>query len=96
MATEAKKQTKKPSEKGRNLDNVWCREDFTETYEMLRAAHTLLRMAFGALALITSPDKEEEAKKFVESFNYAFRCIRSGAELVLEKSKQAKPAQANS
>lgn len=92
----ATKTTKKVSKVSPKVPELMSSADLRETYEMLRAAHTLLRMAYGALALLTAPEKVEQAKSFTESFDYVFRCIRAGAEKLLKQSKQAAAAEANS
>ena len=78
---------KTPSKASRPNQSSFTSTDLRETYEMLRASHTLLRMAFGALTLLCAPDKEEQAKKMVEHFDYCFRCIASGAEKILKDSE---------
>lgn len=64
--------------------------DARETYEMLRAAHTLLRMSFGACALIYRPSDKDAAKRFSNKFDNVFKIIQNSAEdflkLSLEKS----------
>lgn len=65
--------------------------DSRETYEMLRAAHTLLRMAFGATALISPVENEESAKEFTSHYDYCFKSIADAASkfLALASEKAA-------
>ncbi len=56
-------------------------KDARETFEMLHASHTLLRMAFGACALLNKPESKEDADKFYSHFNEV-------ARIILETSKQ--------
>ncbi len=50
-------------------------KDARETFEMLHASHTLLRMAFGACALLNKPESKEDAEKFTSHFNEVARII---------------------
>lgn len=56
-------------------------KDARETFEMLHASHTLLRMAFGACALLNRPESKEDADKFCSHFNEV-------ARIIIETSKQ--------
>lgn len=60
--------------------NEMSETDRLETYEMLRASHTLLRMAYGAIALFSNIKTQEEAKEFNSHFNYVFRQIGDTAQ----------------
>lgn len=54
--------------------------DRLETYEMLRASHTLLRMAYGCIALFSGIDNKDAAAEFNSHFDYVFKRIASTAE----------------
>lgn len=58
-------------------------KDARETFEMLHASHTLLRMAFGACALLNKPDSKEDADKFCSHFNDVARIIHETSTLLL-------------
>lgn len=60
--------------------------DARETYEMLRASHTLLRMALGACAIIEQPKDKDAAKRFKNKFDACFNLIRKSAESYLALS----------
>lgn len=62
--------------------------DARETYEMLRASHTLLRMAFGACAMLNAPENEKEAKSFTKPFDVCFKTIQSAADSYLSLARQ--------
>lgn len=53
--------------------------DSRETYEMLRASHTLLRMAFGAICLLYKPESKEEANRLNKKFDSVFKIIGNAA-----------------
>lgn len=63
-------------------------EDALETAEMIRAAHTLARMAFGACAMVfenlhsdlSSDDKKKEAEHLNRIFNDFMGVLRSNHE----------------
>lgn len=55
--------------------------DRSETYEMLRASHTLLRMSYGAIALFSNITDKNEAKEFNSHFDYVFKRIANTASL---------------
>lgn len=59
--------------------------DARETYEMLRAAHTLNRMAFGAIAMANSDDKGK-AESICKSFDIIFKTIADAAEFYIGMS----------
>lgn len=59
------------------------KNDARETYEMLRASHTLLRMAFGACAMIKQPKDKDAAKRFANKFDACFNLIKEAAESYL-------------
>lgn len=63
--------------------------DRRESYEMLRAAHTLLRMAYGCIALFSPIDNEKDAKILSEHFNYVFKQIESTADGFIAKNPGA-------
>ena len=58
--------------------------DARETYEMLRAAHTLLRMAFGAIAMTKQPESRSAARTITEPFDKCFKLIADGAAFYLD------------
>lgn len=58
-------------------------KDARETFEMLHASHTLLRMAFGACALLNKPDSKEDADKFCSYFNDVARIIQETSTQLL-------------
>lgn len=66
--------------------NEMSESDRLETYEMLRASHTLLRMAYGAVALFSNITDKEEAKIFNGHFDYVFKRIAATAESFVVKS----------
>lgn len=68
--------------------------DLRETYEMLRAAHTLLRMAFGAVAMFNSSIDEKEAKAVSGAFDKCFHVIGETAAALLSQA-QKKDEKAN-
>lgn len=51
-------------------------KDARETFEMLHASHTLLRMAFGACAILNKPESKEDADKFSHPFTEVARIIQ--------------------
>ena len=51
-------------------------KDARETFEMLHASHTLLRMAFGACAILNKPESKEDADKFSQPFTEVARIIQ--------------------
>ena len=53
--------------------------DARETYEMLRASHTLLRMAFGAVAMSSQPADKKSAKAITDPFDKCFKLIADAA-----------------
>lgn len=57
--------------------------DARETYEMLRAAHTLLRMAFGAVAMSKQPKDKKEAESITKPFDKVFKTIGDAATYYL-------------
>lgn len=67
--------------------------DYREAYELLRAAHTLLRVSYGACAAVypmLNPDSTEiDAKQFSTMFGKMFDTIRITADKYLELSKSA-------
>lgn len=58
-------------------------KDARETFEMLHASHTLLRMAFGACALLNKPESKEDADKFCFNFNEVARIIQETSTQLL-------------
>lgn len=62
--------------------------DARETYEMLRAAHTLLRMAFGAVAMIKQPGTKSAARSITEPFDKCFKLIADGASFYLDHASK--------
>lgn len=58
-------------------------KDARETFEMLHASHTLLRMAFGACALLNKPESKEDADKFCSHFNEVARIIHETSTQLL-------------
>lgn len=57
--------------------------DARETYEMLRASHTLLRMAFGAVAMSKQPKDKKEAESITKPFDCVFKTIADAATYYL-------------
>lgn len=62
--------------------------DARETYEMLRAAHTLLRMAFGAIAMTKQPGNKSAARAITEPFDKCFKLIADGATFYLDHASK--------
>ncbi len=58
-------------------------KDARETFEMLHASHTLLRMAFGACALLNKPETKADADKFCSYFNEVARIIQDTSTQLL-------------
>ena len=58
-------------------------KDARETFEMLHASHTLLRMAFGACALLNKPESQDDADKFCSHFNEVARIIQETSTQLL-------------
>ena len=58
-------------------------KDARETFEMLHASHTLLRMAFGACALLNKPGSKEDADNFCSHFNEVARIIQETSTQLL-------------
>lgn len=58
-------------------------KDARETFEMLHASHTLLRMAFGACALLNKPESQEDADKFCSHFNEVARIIMDTSQQLI-------------
>lgn len=58
-------------------------KDARETFEMLHASHTLLRMAFGACALLNKPESKEDADVFCSHFNEVARIIQETSTQLL-------------
>ena len=58
-------------------------KDARETFEMLHASHTLLRMAFGACALLNKPESKEDADKFSSHFSEVARIIQETSTKLL-------------
>lgn len=69
--------------------------DIRETYEMLRAAHTLNRMAFGAVAMFGDFD-EEKAKQVSNAFNTVFKSIFDVANSIYAGFEPAKAVRSHS
>ena len=63
--------------------------DAQETYELLRASHTLLRMAFGACTMIATPKDEDDAKEITSHFDFVFDFIRKSAHEYARIYKEA-------
>lgn len=63
-------------------------QDARESYEMLRASHTLLRTSYGMCAMVNPVKDKKEAKVFQDHFQFCFQSIASAAERFLEMSKE--------
>lgn len=63
-------------------------QDARESYEMLRASHTLLRTAYGMCAMLNPVKDKKEAKEFQERFQFCFRTIANCAERFLKMSDE--------
>ena len=62
-------------------------EDARETYEMLHAAHTIMKMAFGACCMISKPKDLKDAKNFTSKWRAVFKIITDSASAFLELAK---------
>lgn len=62
--------------------------DLKEEYEMLRAAHCLMRAAFGIIAMRSSGIGEDAAKTFTTCFDDALRYLRDNAHSIARDVKE--------